>query len=72
MLTRRCWIILLTALALFACGALAEGAPGLGLSEIAPVGLDIGEVPAQAAGLAAAAVGGCRNGRKRQDRADPG
>ncbi len=45
MLTRRCWIILLTALALFACGALAEGAPGLGISELAPVDLEIDETP---------------------------
>ena len=56
MLTRRCWIILLTALALFACGALAEGAPGLGLSEIAPVGLEIDEAPTLATDLDAVSL----------------
>ena len=56
MLTRRCWIILLTALALFACGALAEGAPRLGLSEIAPVGLEIDEAPTLATDLDAVSL----------------
>jgi hypothetical protein len=47
---------LLTALALFACGALAEGAPGLGISELAPVDLEIDEAPTLATDLDAVSL----------------